>query len=230
MSKVRSIVLDDLDTELLDMMVALGNARANAIWEATVPAPPGGGAAASAASMAAPTRGLHGTPTAAIGAHAAAAAAAAAGGALDGCPHKPSPATPREEKEEFIQTKYVKRSFLPPAILACAGSAVSEERYGEFMQACERDDLEGMLVHLLQGCLVDWRNPSDRSRTALHHAAKCDAVLACEYLIQNNATVTVEDADGKTPLDIARESDSKRVIARLQGASGKKQSQAAATH
>ena len=195
-SKVRSIVLDDLDTELLDMMVALGNTRANAIWEATVPKI---------------NAGAHGAPSSSP----LSAAAAAAGG-----PHKPTPATPREEKEEFIIAKYVKRRFLSPALLAAAdaasgsstaaatsvpsgspsasasasasSSAVSllsgDERYSGWFKACENDDLEGLLTHLLQGCEVDWRNAEDGLKTALHHAAQHDAVLACEFLVRKKKT------------------------------------------
>ena len=201
-SKVRSIVLDDLDTELLDMMVALGNERVNAIWEANVPA----------------------ATAAAEGSNAGAAGGAGTGGVSPPAPCKPHPSSPRESKEEFIIAKYVKRRYLPVAILEAAKSGPpSEECYTDFFRAAAGEDLEVMLTHMLQGCVVDWRHPHDRHRTALHHAARNDAVLACEFLIQNNASTQIEDDDHKTPLDEAKESESKRVCARLQGCAKKAQ-------
>lgn len=192
-------MLDDLDTELLDMMVALGNERVNAIWEANVPAP------------------------AAEGSNAGGAVGAAALG-----PCKPHPSSPRESKEDFIVAKYVKRRFLPVALLESAkAGAPSEESYTDFFRAAAGEDLEVMLTHMLQGCAVDWRHPHDRHRTALHHAARNDAVLACEFLIQNNASTQIEDDDHKTALDEAKESESKRVCARLQGCAPKKTLQTA---
>jgi Arf-GAP/coiled-coil/ANK repeat/PH domain-containing protein len=172
-SKVRSIVLDDLDTELLDMMVGLGNARTNALWEGSLP------------------------------------------------PEfvRPVPGSLREQKEEFIHSKYVKRSWLAPAVFEPPPTL--DEKYANMFKACETDDLEALVVHMLQGCDVDWRNVHDHGKTALHHAASYDSILACEYLIQNGANQALEDTEHKTPLDYAKEADSKRVIVRLQGAASK---------
>jgi hypothetical protein len=236
-SKVRSIVLDDLDTELLDMMCALGNTRVNAIWEATLP------------KQTTTQHGAHGH-----GHHAAlspgagganGSGVAAASGQHGTITHKPAPAAPREAKEEFIRAKYVERRFLAPTLLSAAatangstdpslvsglGTSVEErERYSGWFKAVELEDLEGLIVHLLMGCLPDWRNPEDPQRAAaLHHAARHDAILATEFLLQHGASVALEDEEGKTPLDYARTAGSKRVLARLQGAANKKAAASAA--
>jgi len=218
-SKVRSIVLDDLEPELLDMMCALGNNRVNAIYEATLQTKTAA-AGAAATTHAAGTHGHHAQPAKAA-AGSVAATEQSGGGIV-----KPLPGAPREAKEEFIRAKYVERRFLSPTVLAAAsaaasvpdGAAPSLELYSGWFKAVEQDDLEGLLVHLLTGCDPDWRNPEQpRHPSALHHAATHDAVLALEFLMQNGADAGIEDDDGRTPLDYARAADSKRVVQRLQG-------------
>jgi Arf-GAP/coiled-coil/ANK repeat/PH domain-containing protein len=174
-SKVRSIVLDDLDTELLDMMVGLGNTRTNALWEGALPA-----------SYARPTS-----------------------------------SSSREAKEEFIHSKYVRKLWIAQHVTEGAARMTREEKLKDFFLAAESNDLQALVVCLLQGCEVDARDVHDRQKTALHHAAQNDAILACEYLIQNGADSSLEDEDGRSSLDWAKQSDSRRVEKRLQGASKK---------
>lgn len=138
--------------------------------------------------------------------------------------HRPTPGAGREQKEEFIQAKYVKKQWLAPHIVEGAAAALKlpvDDRYQPLLKACETDDLESVVVCLLQGCDVDWRNPGDHGKTPLHHAAAFDSILVCEYLIQNNANAAAEDAQHRTPLDSAREASAARAIARLQGATSK---------
>jgi Arf-GAP/coiled-coil/ANK repeat/PH domain-containing protein len=173
-SKVRSIVLDDLDTELLDMMVSLGNIRVNALWE---------------------------------------------GGKPEDV-HKPHPGTGREQKEEFIQSKYVKKLWLAPNLfepISVASAVPPEERYAPFLKACESDDLESVVIGFLRGLDLSWKDPSDHHKTPMHHAAQCDAILVVEFLIQNNADPLAEDDEHRTPLDYAKEAAAARVQARLAG-------------
>ena len=178
-SKVRSMTLDDWDTELLDMMVGIGNDKSNSVYE---------GALDDIGHSSQSVRGG------------------------DAAHSKPSANSSREEKEEFIQMKYVRRAFLSKQMLHLCGDGA------RMWQACESDDDIGQLIllHAL-GCPVGWVNDKDEARTLLHHAAEYDSVQCVEWLIQNNADVEATDRLGMTPLALAKANQSKLVIRRLEG-------------
>ena len=185
-SKVRSMTLDDWETELLDMMVGVGNDKSNSVYEGALNDDVGHGSRSGRGGDAAHT--------------------------------KPSPNSSREEKEEFIQMKYVRRAFLSKQMLHLCGDV--QQMGARMWQACESDDDLGQLIllHAL-GCPVGWVNEREEGRTLLHHAAEYDSVQCVEWLIQNNADVEATDKHGMTPLALAKANQSKLVIRRLEGGS-----------
>ena len=184
-SKVRSMTLDDWDTELLDMMVGIGNDKSNSVFEGALNDDDIG----------------HGSRS---------------GRGGDAAHSKPNANSSREEKEEFIQMKYVRRAFLSKQMLHLCGDV---QQMGQRMwQACESDDDIGQLIllHAL-GCPVGWVNEKEEGRSLLHHAAEYDSVQCVEWLIQNNADVEATDKHGMTPLALAKANQSKLVTRRLEG-------------
>lgn len=126
---------------------------------------------------------------------------------------KPSPTCSRNQKDEYITLKYVQRAFLNKEVLLQAGELL--ERQEALWQAAADNDVEGMLRLLALGCDINWTNPEDCNRTALHRAAETDALLCVEMLIQNNALLDAKDDNGQTPLDVALANNSTKVAKRL---------------
>ena len=53
------------------------------------------------------------------------------------------------------------------------------------------------------GLDINWQDPNN-GQTALHRATDANQVLCMEFLIQNNAKLTIKDASGRTPMDLAQ--------------------------
>ena len=188
-SKVRSMTLDDWETDLLDMMVSIGNERSNSVFEGSIHEEHGRGGGGSSA----------------------AGTSSAAG-------RKPLPTSSREEKEEFIQAKYVRRSFLSKSVLHLCGDL--QDMGVRMWKAIEADEVvQCILLHAL-GCGVGWTNDAEHGRSLLHHAAEYDSSTCLEWLLQNNADPDATDREGNTPLMLARFNQSKAVMARLEGTGG----------
>ena len=186
-SKVRSMTLDDWETDLLDMMVSVGNERSNSVFEGSL---------------------IEDHPR---GSSSSSAAASAAG-------RKPLPQSSREEKEEFIQAKYVRRSFLSKSVLHLCGDL--QDMGLRMWKAIEADDVvQCILLHAL-GCGVGWVNETEHGRSLLHHAAEYDSSVCIEWLLQNNADPEMHDREGNSPWQLARYNQSKAAMARLEGIGG----------
>ena len=187
-SKVRSMTLDDWETELLDMMVSIGNERSNGVFEGSL-------------------LEEHGSSTSRL-----------SSGSSNAAGRKPLPTASREEKEEFITAKYVRRSFLSKSVLHLCGDL--QEMGLRMWKAVEADEvMQCILLHAL-GCSVGWINEAEEGRSLLHHAAEYDSAVCFEWLLQNNADVDALDRQGNSALQLARFNQSKAVVARLEGGGG----------
>lgn len=164
-SKVRSISLDSWDTELLAMMLAIGNEKFNKLYEEARP----------------------------------------------DLFTKPTLSSSRDEKDDYIQTKYLKRALVSKSVLALAASP--DEMGQQFCDAAGSGDLFTMVKLLALGSDVNWTDAN--GQTALHHAAKNDHVVCVEYSLQNEANRNVRDNEGRTALDVAAASGSEAVQTRL---------------
>jgi hypothetical protein len=180
------MTLDDWETELLDMMVSVGNERSNSVYEGSFQEDSG--------------------------------SSRLSGGQSSMGAKKPAHSASREEKEEFIASKYVRRAFLSKSVLHLVGDV--HEMGLKMWKAIEADEVvQCILLHAL-GCGVGWVNEAEHGRSLLHHAAEYDSVVCTEWLLQNNADVEAVDAQGNTPLTLAKFNQSKAVIARLEGGGG----------
>lgn len=193
-SKVRSLSLDSWTAELLELLCAIGNDRFNAIYE----------------------------------------------GAL-GDFVKPNGTVARDVREEYIRLKYQTKAFVSKQILG-RRSTVSQH-VQEFMTAVENDDIIELVNQSVLGVHVDdgavpasaddvhmgdmgmnltnnetestVTPPSMQVTRALHVAARCDKLLACEWLLQNNARDDLLDEQQRTPLQVAIASKAQNVQNRL---------------
>uniref|UniRef100_A0A8C4NG65 ArfGAP with GTPase domain, ankyrin repeat and PH domain 1 n=1 Tax=Eptatretus burgeri TaxID=7764 RepID=A0A8C4NG65_EPTBU len=133
LSRVRSLDLDDWPTELVAVMMTMGNALANSVWEGEVPS----------------------TAT------------------------KPSPDSPREDKERWIRAKYEQCLFLPPL-------PPSELSLGQrLLRATVEDDLPAaiLLLALASRDEVNESYGDGDGRTALHLACAMANVALAQLLI-----------------------------------------------
>lgn len=188
-SKVRSLTLDVLDQRHQNLLARLGNTRTNQITLYSLPA---------GASIA---------PDASV-----------------------------DARQAFIRSKYVDKCFLSiydpqdyhglelhevlfeaierddiVALYQCILWGASVEHVNGIsglgaIHWCAKHGSPTMLEYLV---LCDANlNAQDRARnwTALHHAAATDAVEICAILLKRGAAVYLPDMEGKTPVDIALES------------------------
>ncbi len=103
--------------------------------------------------------------------------------------------------------------------------SAADERNLELHEAAYTEDLETMLcllAHPSHPVDVNWCNPQDQNRTALHKCAENDSVLCAELLIQNNAKPNVEDKEKMTPLAVARSAGKHELTERLEKLAAKK--------
>ncbi|CAK9304505.1 unnamed protein product [Gordionus sp. m RMFG-2023] len=145
--------------------------------------------------------------------------------------YKPSPSSPREEKERWIRSKYENKEFLPPLLFPVL--LISEH----LIKAIINRDLPTVLLLLAHSsqqisnlsphhptsiinnspnsknsdknnvivnkkCTLN--NPSYLGKTPLHIAAMCGNVVITQLLLWNDADPNAIDKDGLTALDLAR--------------------------
>ncbi|XP_077994090.1 arf-GAP with GTPase, ANK repeat and PH domain-containing protein 1-like [Glandiceps talaboti] len=112
---------------------------------------------------------------------------------------KPSPSTPREEKEKWIRAKYEQKEFLPPP-------PYHDIPLGQqLLDAVTREDLR-QVVLLLAHCTPDDVNTGYGDcdgRTSLHLSCALGNPVITQLLIWYNANVNSVDADGRTALSYA---------------------------
>ena len=108
----------------------------------------------------------------------------------------------REVREKWIRDKYISKSFVKP----CPENLnVNQLLYNMTLKG----DLIGMVEALSYGADINWQNPSEKSSTALHEAAKRDNTEITEFLLLNGANINMPDDDGMTPFQTAIESGRK---------------------
>lgn len=126
---------------------------------------------------------------------------------------RPTSASTRQQKDDYIRLKYVQRAFLNKEVLMQAGER--EDRLKRLHASATANDV-GMLLRLMAlGVELNWANPQDSNKTTLHKAAESDSILALEFLYQNNANPDVRDSEGHTAYDLAVKAGATRTAARL---------------
>ncbi|XP_069655853.1 arf-GAP with coiled-coil, ANK repeat and PH domain-containing protein 1 isoform X2 [Haliaeetus albicilla] len=182
-SKVRSLTLDSWEPELVKLMCELGNSTLNRIYEARVE-----------------EMGVK----------------------------RPPPGCSRAQREDWIRAKYVEKKFvtgLPgggprprPSHPGPASRPGSTPRGSPTPQppeaegppslhpgallywAAQHRRLPTMADALAHGADPGWVNTAEENRTPLLQAVAANSLLACEFLLQNGASVNQSDSRGRGPL------------------------------
>ncbi|UMM22645.1 hypothetical protein L5515_003764 [Caenorhabditis briggsae] len=150
-SKVRGLELDQWPVEHLAVMQAIGNDKANDMWEHKL-----------------------------------------------ANERKPVPESSRDEKERFIDRKYVQKAFLKPIP---SGESVTSQ----LISAVLARDVMSLNVLLANGLTVDEINTTTKDgRTVLHLAASIGSVELAQLLIWHNADTRILDNNGRSCLFYAR--------------------------
>jgi Arf-GAP/coiled-coil/ANK repeat/PH domain-containing protein len=76
-------------------------------------------------------------------------------------------------------------------------------------------DLATSLKRLAQGAHVDYKNPDDGSRTALHKIVDRNDGVIVEFLLQRLSDINQQDADGWTALHYAAANNNVRLVLAL---------------
>ncbi|XP_071275166.1 arf-GAP with coiled-coil, ANK repeat and PH domain-containing protein 1 isoform X1 [Agelaius tricolor] len=186
-SKVRSLTLDSWEPELVKLMCSLGNLALNGIYEARVEEmgvkrpPPSCSRAQRESWIRAKyvekrfVRGVAGhapRPRPSRQGHAPRPSPAPRGGPAQAPP--PDPAEPEGAP-----------CLHPGALLSWAA---------------RRRRLRTMAEALAQGADPGWANSAEGNRTPLLEAVAVNSLLACEFLLQNGASVNQSDSCGRGPL------------------------------
>ncbi|KDO30074.1 hypothetical protein SPRG_05265 [Saprolegnia parasitica CBS 223.65] len=106
---------------------------------------------------------------------------------------KPTPQAPRNEKEKWIKAKYEFCGFRDHVSVTPS----------DLLSAAAAGDVRRLMRCLAHGVDINGTT-SGSNETALHLSAKAGHVLCCEYLLQNGASQTVVDRDGRLPSDAAK--------------------------
>lgn len=180
-SKVRSLTLDSWEPELVKLMCELGNRALNRIYEARVD-----------------EMGVK----------------------------RPQPGCSRAQREDWIRAKYVEKKFVtrlpgggtkprpprpgpaPRGSPAHRGSQEPSEAEGPpslhpgalLYWAAQHRRLPTMADALAHGADPGWVNAAEENRTPLLQAVAANSLLACEFLLQNGASVNQSDSHGRGPL------------------------------
>ncbi|XP_070536791.1 arf-GAP with GTPase, ANK repeat and PH domain-containing protein 1-like isoform X3 [Ptychodera flava] len=112
---------------------------------------------------------------------------------------KPTPTTPREEKEKWIRAKYEQKEFVAPP-------SYTDIPLGEqLLDAVTREDLRQIVLLLAHGTPEDVNTSygDGDGRTALHLSCALGNVVITQLLIWYNGNVNSVDADGRTALSYA---------------------------
>ncbi|GBF92752.1 hypothetical protein Rsub_05121 [Raphidocelis subcapitata] len=173
-SKVRSCTLDVRAWEppVLAVFEAVGNAYANSVWEAALPATAAGagaaaGAAASSSGVGGPgaEAGASGVPCDGGGGGGAAGggAALAAAGAGPPPPARPAPSAPLPDKARFIRDKYAARAYVGPL--------PREAAQARLWDAVAARDVRGAVAALAAGADINAPYRTPRAQRLVAEAA-----------------------------------------------------------
>lgn len=121
---------------------------------------------------------------------------------------KPTPTTPRDEKERWIRGKYVDKEFLPPP------PYIDIPLNQQLIDALVREDIRNIVLILGHAQAEDITAPysKDDGRTALHIAAALGNVVFVQLLLWYNANVKVVDHEGRNALWYAKSSGSQECV------------------
>ncbi|XP_055995883.1 arf-GAP with GTPase, ANK repeat and PH domain-containing protein 3-like isoform X36 [Ostrea edulis] len=121
---------------------------------------------------------------------------------------KPSPTSPRDEKEKWIRGKYETKEFLPPP--PYLDIALNQQ----LIDALVREDIRNIILVLGHSRADDINCPysKDDGRTALHIAAALGNVVYVQLLLWYNANVKVVDHEGRNALWYAKSSGSNECV------------------
>ncbi|KAF0740924.1 hypothetical protein Ae201684_003811 [Aphanomyces euteiches] len=112
---------------------------------------------------------------------------------------KPDGATAtRAEKEKYIRAKYAFRGFSEHTTLS------QDALFAEFYKAAARGSVRDLAYGLAHGVEINQQTDDAKRETALHAAAARGHMLACEFLLQNGASLSTGDAAGQLPSDAAK--------------------------
>ncbi|KAK7576100.1 hypothetical protein V9T40_012386 [Parthenolecanium corni] len=147
-SKVRSLDLDEWPPAHLSVMLSIGNALANSVWES--------GAANK---------------------------------------EKPSRNSKREQKEQWIKSKYETKEFLPSIFGPCSITQ-------QLADAILRNDMKQVIIMLAHASSEDINAPlSQRDlRRPIHIACSVTCLPVVQLLLWHNADVKLTDHEGRTCL------------------------------
>ncbi|KAL4228483.1 Arf-GAP with GTPase [Mactra antiquata] len=121
---------------------------------------------------------------------------------------KPSPTANRNEKEQWIRSKYDSKEFLPPP------PYVDIPLNQQLIDALVREDIRNIVLILGHANPDDITAPysKDDGRTALHIAAALGNVVFVQLLLWQNANVKVVDHEGRNALWYAKSSGSQECV------------------
>ncbi|XP_069738731.1 arf-GAP with coiled-coil, ANK repeat and PH domain-containing protein 1 [Phaenicophaeus curvirostris] len=172
-SKVRSLTLDSWEPELVKMMCELGNRTLNHIYEARVE-----------------EMGVR----------------------------RPPPGCSRAQREDWIRAKYVQKKFVtglpgiplrprPPRGCTAPPPGPGDPEGPPNLHpgallawAAQHQRLPAMADALAHGADPGWVNTAHDHLTPLLRAVATNSLLACEFLLQNGASVNQSDRRGRGPL------------------------------
>lgn len=125
---------------------------------------------------------------------------------------KPTESADRKAREEWIRSKYMWKGFLSFKGVESMNEEQRKEKFSrDLYEAAKKGDVRGTAIALAHGGSVEWSNPDERGKTALHICtlAKIDdaedwkAVETAELLLQNGAKMEAFDLDSHDVLDCA---------------------------
>ena len=73
-------------------------------------------------------------------------------------------------------------------------------------EAAGKGDIAALIKAHVRGGEVNWKNPNEDGRTALHKcviSGTTNSIECAEFLLQNGAKLDIHDVEGKTPIDLA---------------------------
>ena len=124
-----------------------------------------------------------------------------------------SPQSALNEKKRFIKEKYGFKLFVDAER---AQQQSHEEVDAELMRSAKDNELMGMFEAICFGAHIDTQFEDNGNRTALHETAAGNLIEATELLLQNGASQSVVDDDGKTARDLAEENECGDVLGILE--------------
>jgi ankyrin repeat protein len=102
-------------------------------------------------------------------------------------------------------------------IAGCGGPDVETEGETSIFAKAQAGDANAVGEAIRQGFDVD--EPDENGRTLLHHAVGGNQTELVELLIDTyHAQVSIQDADGKTPLDYAQSLGNPQIIQAIESA------------